>query len=337
VVGFIIGAGEFVGYAIRLLSGILADTTRRYWLLTFLGYGMIVGIPLLALAGSWQLALILILVERLGKAIRTPARDVILSVASQGVGTGKAFGIHEFMDQLGAVLGPLLVAGLMLASSGEYSLTFGALIVPYVLMLLFLSKAHRSIGEIRIFKGSGRKAGARKKSFVFYLGAVGLNTLGLVPAALILYRAAGPISATWVVPLVYALIQLVDAPSALGAGYMYDRVGRKILLLPFGLSVVPSILLLTSDALPVILAVAVIFGIVLGMQESIYRAGVADLVEKEKRGRAYGVFHTIYGVALLGAGVIFGWMLDAGVGLPVAISYVCGLQTTAILLLVKTL
>lgn len=336
VVGTVMGAGELVSYAVRLASGVLADTTRRYWGLTFLGYGLIIGIPLLALAHSWQLALAFILVERLGKAIRTPARDVILAAASRGIGKGKAFGIHEFMDQLGAVTGPLIVAGLVWGTGSDFSLVFGALLVPYLVMLASLIRAKRNIGEIG-WERKERKAKVGAGAFVTYTAAVGLNTLGLIPAALILYKTAGMVAAAWIVPLVYALIQIVDAPVALLAGYAYDRVGRRMLLLPFALAVVPSVLVLASESIGVILVAAMVFGAVLGMQESIYRAAVAELVPAEKRGRAYGVFHTVYGVALLGAGAMFGWMLDAGAGLAVGLPYVCGVQITAILLLVRTL
>jgi MFS-type transporter involved in bile tolerance (Atg22 family) len=115
--------GEFLGYALRLVSGRLADTTRAYWIFIFLGYGLIVSIPLLGIVGMWQIAVILVLLERIGKAVRSPSRDAVLSIVSRGVGTGKAFGIHELLDQIGAILGPLIVAGLMFYTSNNYNLT----------------------------------------------------------------------------------------------------------------------------------------------------------------------------------------------------------------------
>jgi len=113
IVGLVGGLGEFLGYALRLASGFFADTTRAYWLFIFLGYGLIASIPLLGLAGSWKIAVILVLLERLGKACRSPSRDTVLSIISKDVGAGKAFGIHEFLDQIGAIAGPLIVATLM--------------------------------------------------------------------------------------------------------------------------------------------------------------------------------------------------------------------------------
>ncbi len=107
IVGIITGFGELIGYALRLASGYWADRTGRYWTIVFIGYGMnLLAVPLLALAGHWEIAAVLMVAERMGKAIRTPARDVMLSCASEPVGRGWAFGLHEAMDQIGAVLGP---------------------------------------------------------------------------------------------------------------------------------------------------------------------------------------------------------------------------------------
>src|SRR5512137_2072013 len=108
IVGIIGGIGEFLGYAIRLVSGYFADRTRAYWLFTFVGYGLLISVPLLSLAGIWQVAAIFIVAERLGKALRSPAKDTILSQAAKQVGTGWGFGLNEAMDQIGAIAGPLL-------------------------------------------------------------------------------------------------------------------------------------------------------------------------------------------------------------------------------------
>src|SRR3990172_1316887 len=119
LVGLIAGVGELIGYALRLVSGYLSDKTKSYWLLTFLGYGILATVPLLALAGTWQLAAMFIVLERLGKAIRSPARDTILSQASSQVGTGFGFGLHEAMDQVGAVAGPLIFAWVFAAAGKQ--------------------------------------------------------------------------------------------------------------------------------------------------------------------------------------------------------------------------
>lgn len=106
IIGLVSGIGEFVGYALRLVSGRFADRAKAYWPLTFIGYGLILSVPLLGLVGYWHLAVLLIILERMGKAIRTPARDAILSHATKQVGRGWGFALHEALDQVGAIVGP---------------------------------------------------------------------------------------------------------------------------------------------------------------------------------------------------------------------------------------
>ncbi len=138
IVGLVGGLGEFLGHALRLVSGVLADTTRAYWLFIFLGYGLIASIPLLGFAGGWEIAIILVLLERVGKAFRSPSRDTILSIVSKGIGVGKVFGVHELLDQIGAVAGPFIVATLMFYSSNNYQQTFSLLLLPFLTLLAVL-------------------------------------------------------------------------------------------------------------------------------------------------------------------------------------------------------
>ncbi|MDD5038973.1 MAG: MFS transporter, partial [Dehalococcoidales bacterium] len=142
MVGLVTGAGEFLGYGLRLVSGYLADRTKAYWVLTFIGYGLIGAIPLLALAGNWQLAALFLILERIGKAIRSPARDTIISYAGKNIGRGWGFALHEAMDQVGAVIGPLILS-LALITSGGYQRGFNLLWIPVLLCLIALIIANR--------------------------------------------------------------------------------------------------------------------------------------------------------------------------------------------------
>lgn len=338
VVGLVVGLGEFFGYGIRLVSGVFADRTRAYWLFTFLGYGLIVGIPLLAISQSWQVAAIFIMAERLGKALRSPSRDVILSAVSRGVGTGKAFGIHEFMDQIGAVIGPIIVFFLIFYTS-NYSLTFAVLSVPFLIMLFFLVRAFKKIGRVSAEGEPGYK-NKLVGNFSTYVSAVALNTLGLIPVPIILFRVsqvAQPLGQAWLVPLVYALVQLVDAPAALISGHVYDKTRGKVLLIPFFLSLFPSLIIVSTTEIPLLIMASAIFGLILGMQESIYRAAVADMTPLKSRGRAYGIFHAVHGSSLLISAVTFGAFLDARASIMLVLGYVLVTQITAIVLLVKSL
>ncbi|RLG18955.1 MFS transporter [Nanoarchaeota archaeon] len=338
IVGLVGGLGELIGYSMRLVSGYLADTTKAYWAFTFLGYGLIIVLPFLAFSNTWIIAALLIILERLGKALRTPSRDVILSVVGKEVGAGKTFGIHEFMDQIGATLGPALVASLMLLTNNNYKHTFLTLFIPFIAMMLFLFFVYRKIGRMT-YRKLGVKMRSRKakkytipKSFYLYVLAVTLNTLGLITAPLILYKASHFFN-PWIVPIVYLLIQGVDAVAAILSGYSYDRFGIKFLIVPFILSIFPTLLIITGNTQLMVILAAIIFGIVFGAQESIYRAAVADLVPVPSRGGAYGLFNTFYGVSLLVSGSIFGFFLDIGGMEAIAIFYAIVLQFLALILL----
>ena len=324
IVGVVGGVGEFVGYGLRLASGYIADAKRTYWPFVFLGYGLLISIPLLAFAGyfpimgvPWLLAALLVIVERIAKALRSPARDTLLSVTTKGVGTGKAFGFHELMDQLGAVIGPILVASVLYLTDNNYFYTFLTLLAPYLALILIIFLAYprlkpytdKALASFR--REKEQKLGSKFTSeFKTYTFAVFLNTTGLIHVLLILYVASLVFGENaWIVALLYLALQGVDAVAAPISGHMYDKVGRKFLLAPFILSVLPTIFIVMQNPLGVILAV-ISFGVVLGMQESIYRSAVADLTPLEVRGTAYGIFNTVYGLGFLLSGTIFGIFLD---------------------------
>lgn len=340
MVGLVSGSGEFLGYALRILSGYLVDVTRSYWLFTFIGYGLIIAVPLLSLSNVWGLAVILIILERVGKAIRTPARDTLLSMIGRGSRTGKVFGLHEFFDQIGAIIGPLIMSLAMLYTLNNYQVSFSLMFIPYALLILSLSCTFIRIGRgLSVEKHPGRRVGkGLDPGFEKYAVAVFLNTFGLIPVSLILFKASVFLSATgqqWIVPILYLLVQAVDAPVAVVSGHFYDKHGLKILVLPFLLSIAPSILASLPPSLPLLVTASSCFGMVLGMQESIYRAAVSDLVKLEKRGMAYGIFNTAYGLGLLLGGLIYGFFIDVGITITIIAAYSICLQIVASALLLK--
>jgi MFS family permease len=342
IVGFVTGFGEFLGYGVRLISGVLADATKAYWFFIFLGYGLIISIPILGFTNAWEIAVMLVLLERLGKAFRSPSRDAILSIVSKGVGAGKAFGIHEVLDQIGAVAGPIIVAALMFYTSNNYHLTFSFLILPFLMLLAALIYAYKKIKAKAAFElkvSASDKTVKLEKTFYVYTLAVALNTVGLIPASLILYKASivlQPLNQQWVIPLIYLLIQGVDASIALFAGYAYDKFGVKILILPFILSVFPSILAMVNSDLKMLMVAAVFFGIVLGMQESIYRAAVVNFASISNRGKAYGIFNTAYGVGFVLSGVVYGAMIDLKASLILIMFFAVLTQALAVAALRKS-
>ncbi len=313
-VGAILGGAEAIGYIMRLVAGSLVDKTRLYWIFIFLGYGLLVAIPLLGVFPSIWVAIFLVIVERIAKGIRAPSRDAVFSTLTEGVGVGKAFGVHEFMDQLGAVTGPLIVAFVLYRTDDAYDTAFLALFIPYILLVLVLgilySITHQAFEE-RLEEepvGVDEKASFEKRRFAYYSLAVFINTTFLFPMGLILYVSTSIVD-PWLVPMIALLIQLVDAFAALVAGFLYDRLGIHVLSVIFLLSIFPSFLVVHQSE-SALLGVAIVFGVVYGAQESVYRARITHFAQARKRGTAYGIFNVIYGLSLLLAGTLFGFLLE---------------------------
>jgi len=337
LVGLTSGVGELVGYGARLISGPLADRSRAYWLFIFSGYGLILSIPLMGLTRSVWLVMVFVIAERLGKALRSPSRDAVVSVVSKGMGSGKAFGLHEFIDQIGAVAGPAFLGFMMMWTGNNFGLSLQSLFPFYLLMMLVLYAVYRRIGgtveEVR--KQSTATDEKLTKGFWIYSGSVLLNTIGLMPIALILYNGARILEfegQLWLVPFLYVIVQLIDAPMALVSGYFYDKFGLKFLTLPFILSVLP-LAFQSLIGLPGIVLACISYGLVLGMQESVYRAAVADIVPLGRRGSAYGFFNVMLGAGTFLSGVIFGYTIDASISQPLMLSFVIVLQFSAVVLL----
>jgi MFS family permease len=341
IVGLVGGLGDFIGYALRLVSGFLADTTKAYWFFIIAGYALIGAIPLLGFAGTLEIAIIFVLLERLGKALRSPARDTVLSVIGKNVGAGKAFGLHELFDQIGAVGGPLIVATLMFYSNDNYQLTYSFLLLPFLMLLVALTYTYKRIGPQPIAepKTTSTKSKALGKPFYTYTVAVTINTIGLIPVALILYKASiilQPQRLQWIVPLVYVLIQGVDAVFALAAGYAYDKYGVKFLILPFIMSLLPPLFTMIDTTLVTLVIAAFFYGLVLGMQESIYRAAVSQFTPIDLRGTAYGIFNTAYGIGYLISGAVYGLLIDLKAPFLATVLLVIVAQTAATMALLRT-
>ncbi|MCX6638067.1 MAG: MFS transporter [Acidobacteria bacterium] len=324
-VGLVAGAGELIGYALRLASGALADRTRRYWLLTIAGYTLnLAAVPLLALAGRWEIAAALMIAERTGKAIRTPARDAMLAHATKTLGRGWGFGLHEAMDQIGALAGPLFVAA-ALARSGRYQNGFALLAIPAALALVALLAAWRTLPRPEELEARGGSLEGRSlpRAFWLYAGACGLMAAGFVDFPLIAYHLKRAAQASDVsIPLLYALAMGVDAVAALVFGRLFDRFGVPVLMLGAALAAGAAPLLYLGGVRAAILGMA-LWGAALGAQESIVRAAVAGFAPPERRASAYGVFSFCFGVSWFAGsaamGFLYGYSPAALVTLSVAL------------------
>jgi MFS family permease len=307
VAGAVAGFGEFLGYAIRLFSGRLVDRTHKSWLILTLGYVVnLAAVPLLAFAPNTVIAGALVFGERLGKGLRAPARDALLAKAGRELGHGKAFGLHEFLDQLGAVLGPLAVAGAV-AYSG-YRLGFGILVVPAVFAMLFLWRAS-GIGNAVSKAGRGTDHTRFDKRYYLYLAFSVVTVLGFVHNILYAYHLQythrlSPVA----IPLMFAFTMGVDAVAALACGWLYDRFGLKVLMLLPLFTVPATPLLFLSPSPALIWLGGGLWGAAMGLQDATMRSGVATLTPESMRGTAYGVFDAVYGTAWLLGSLLLGWL-----------------------------
>lgn len=330
-IGFVTGLGEFVGYSFRLAAGFITDRKKNYWTMTIIGYIFnMAAIPALALIpeNGWIFACALIVIERMGKAIRYPAKNTLVSFASAQLGAGKSFAIQEFLDQLGAFLGPVILFAVLLLQKGgdqfrAYSLCFALLGIPALLTLMALFAAKRKFPNPENFDISSRPQvkSEFKISFILYMISISFLALGFVDFPLItMHIARLSMVSSETLPLLYAGAMLADAFAALFFGWLYDKKGLRVLMLSGIVSVSFSVLIFSFSSLPAAVAGILMWGIGMGAQESILKSAVAAIVSKEKRASAFGLFETAFGVFWFLGSWLMGALYDFDPGLLVLFS-----------------
>jgi len=339
VVGLVAGIGEFVGYALRLASGYLVDRAKAYWPLTFIGYGLLLSIPLLAFAGYWQLAAVLIILERMGKAIRSPARDTMLSYATKEVGRGWGFAVHEALDQIGAVIGPV-VFSLVFLFHGGYREGFTLLWIPALLTLVVLAIARKKVPSPQKLEASGETSkpniqGKLPRVFWFYTVFTLFSVAGFANFQLISYHLkVQAIVPDVQIPIIYAIAMGVDALAALLAGKTYDRIGL-ISLLAVPLLTLPIPFLAFSHSYSLVLMGIILWGVVMGIQETIMRAAIADITPVERRGFAYGIFNTAYGAGWFLGAALMGLLYELSINYLILFAVIMELISIPLFLSIK--
>lgn len=332
-VGIVAGFGELVGYGLRLVSGYISDRTQRYWPITLLGYGLtVVAVPLLAVAGHWELAALLIILERTGKGIRTPARDAMLSHATTQMGRGWGFGVHEALDQVGATVGALFVAG-ALAARDSYQAGFAALLVPGVLVVATLVAARLLYPHPHELEPVTPQMTTKgfPRIFWLYLAAVAVVAAGYADFPLIAFHfQKQAIVQGSLIPVYFAVAMASDALAALVFGRLFDRLGLGILMAVSLLSALFAPLVFLGGASLALLGVA-LWGVGLGAQESIMRAAIAPMVASQRRGTAYGIFNTGYGLFWFLGSALMGLLYD--VSLPALVVFSSAMQLASVPLL----
>ena len=338
--GLAAGIGELAGYTLRLVSGTIVDKTRKYWIFIITGYAVqLCSLPMMAFADGWQLAVVFLFLERTGKAIRKPANEAVISFAAKQTGSGFGFGMLEAMDQIGAFLGPALFSLLLFKSKGTDA------IAPYRhgLMLLFIPAGLVIITTLiaRFFfphpenfeiKAKTPEIGARGFSRIYWIIviAAGLLAMGITDFPLIglhLKKTGG--FAEEAIPLLYAGAMAVDAAAAIFFGFLYDRIGLKALAGLF-LAEVLTAPLIFLGGITAILAGMALWGISVGTQESILKAAISDRVSSEYRGRAFGMFNTVFGIFWFAGSAVIGLLYDRA-GVSSVVIFSVAVQTAAFL------
>jgi MFS family permease len=353
VVGLVAGLGELLGYLIRLVSGYFSDKTRAHWFFTIFGYSFLMVIPMLALTGVWQFAAIFMVLERIGKGIRSPAKDTILSQATKQVGTGFGFAIVEFMDQIGATVGPLIFTFFFMSigpgnkSVIDYQHGYSLMWFPFVVLMMvlftafFLVKNPEELENDVIKKPQPDRI---TRTFWIYCIFTFITTLGFLNFAIIGYHLkAHSIVTDAQIPLLYALAMAVDAVIGLIIGKWYDRLKVRLdnehagllllIILPLFTAFIPLFTL--SPQISLILVGVVLWGIVMGTHETIMKAGIADITSIRKRGTGYGIFNMMYGIAIFIGSAAAGFLYDYSINLLIGLMVTVELAALPVFLVLR--
>ncbi len=342
-IGFVSGLGELIGYSMRYVFGKLTDKTKKYWPMTIAGYVIdVLAVPALALVGEhgWIAACGLLVVERMGKAIKKPAKDTIMSFAAAQEGVGKSFGIQEVLDQIGAFLGPVLFYLVMLFKTDgttfdRYSICFAVAAIPGVITLVLLLVTKLKFPNPEHFEPEPKEyvPFKMKKEFIFYIAGISLFAFGFIDYSIVAMHVSrtyetvsGSLAQTTslvssgTLPLLYAGAMLVDAVAALFFGLLYDKKGVKALVWSTLISAPFAVFIFAGHSVTRLLIGVALWGVGMGAQESILKAAVTSMVPKASRATGYGIFECAFGVFWFLGSWLLGVLYDASLPAMIAVS-----------------
>jgi MFS family permease len=323
LLGLVEGVAEMLGYTVRMASGTASDRVQKRKPLVLIGYALSAASkPFFALAGGWADVFVVRSADRVGKGIRTAPRDALISESVPEAGVGRAFGIHRSLDQAGAIVGPLIAFALFpfigFAGVFYFSLVPGAIAV---VVLIFLVKEKIAPSHVQqSIAGNIRHVLAEKK-FVALLAIMGVFSVGAFNFSFVLVRASDLGVAENMVVLVYAVINAAHALIGYPAGMLADRVGKeRMLSISYGVFLASTVLMLLSTSSAHAYLLAVVYGLYIGIAETVQRAVVPKYVASHLRGTAYGLYNLVIGFSFLAANLVFGFLLDLS-GISAAATY----------------
>jgi MFS family permease len=321
IVSIAAGLGEFLGYALRLPAGYLADRTGRYWLVTFIGYVInLLAVPAMALAWSWQAAAALIVAERIGRALRKPTVEAMLSYTTGELGKGWVYALNTALDEIGATLGPLLIA-LVLLLKGDYRTGYALLSISVLAALVALTVARiRFPVPARLEQGQTASARGFTSAYWLYMLAGALFAAGLMSFELISYHLSKSktVAEQWI-PVFLAISTAFGVLASLGFGRLYDRVGLAAVIAAVCLSA-PFAPLVFLGGFYVVLAGMLLWGVGYAIQDTLLKAIVAEVLPEGQRNLAFGLYYAGYGVGWLVGSIVAGLLYERSLGTLIAFS-----------------
>ncbi|AFV03291.1 Permeases of the major facilitator superfamily [Dehalobacter sp. UNSWDHB] len=306
------GIAESTASVLKALSGWWSDKIRKNKPFMVIGYAFTAVLsPMFSMVTSPLQVLLIRFTERVGKGIRTAPRDSLIAAASEDGSKGKNFGFHKAMDNSGAIVGPLLAAGILLLFPNDYRLVFLIAAIPGLLGLINIicfvkeakSEKMEPLGKITLKDFP--------KKYYAFLGIIFIFTMGNSTDALLLVKASDIGIKDSLIPMIYLIFYAVSALFSVPAGMLSDKIGRERLII-FGY-LLYSILYFgfgrTNSGTVVVLLFA-LYGLYSAATDGVQKALVSDLVDKDKRGTGLGIYNSLVGITLLPASVIAGLLYD---------------------------
>jgi MFS family permease len=333
--GAIEGSAELISYAFRMVSGSLSDKVGKRKIFILAGYGLsTISKPFLAITTTWQQAFLVRAGDRIGKGLRTAPRDALIADSVYESSSGKAFGLHRTIDQMGAIAGPIAAFALLQVMDirGIFLISLIPGAIAVIILIFFVKEVavKRFVNGTSIFSNIGGVIRGNRP-FVSLLLITGIFNLGAYNFSFVLLRASDLGVREDFIPIVFAIINVAHAVTGIPSGMLADRVGKEeILVLGYTVFVISSIIMATLSGNSIYAyIIGTAFGVYIGISETVQRAVVPKYISSELRGTAFGIYNLILGTSFFASNIIFGYLWDS-YNLNTAISYSLVLAVTSI-------